>query len=287
MERKSLDRMHPSVSFFYIVYMLIITMCTLNPYLLIVSAFASAVIIVYMGGWKMLIKNVFLDIPVIIFTVGIQPIFMNSGSTVLYYVNNNAVCLENYIYGAVLALLLTTVFRWCVVMRYMFDSEKCMYIIGRLSPSLAMMFTMILRFIPLMRQRYRIIHEGQIGMGRYNTKKNISGVIEEIRHRIKEISILISWSLENSIETSNSMESRGYGLKGRTSYNRYILKKSDILEITIMTIMGVFILFCIFAGKFKIFYLPVIYIGNIGVLQIMALIIYVLLCIFPMTYSRK
>lgn len=208
-------------------------MITMNPYLLAISCITSIIVMGYLKGLSELRKNIVPDISVIIFTVGIQPVFSGSGKTVLYYVNDRAVYLEGYIYGLVIAMLLITVFNWCTVMRILMDSEKLMYLIGRLSPTLAMMITMILRFIPLMRQRYRVIHEGQVGMGRYNNpyskKKNVlyafMGFIEKIRHRIKEISILISWSLENSIETSDSMESRGYGLKGRTSYHRYILKK--------------------------------------------------------------
>lgn len=218
---------------FYIAAVLVITMITMNPYLLAISCITSIIVMGYLKGLSELRKNIVPDISVIIFTVGIQPVFSGSGKTVLYYVNDRAVYLEGYIYGLVIAMLLITVFNWCTVMRILMDSEKWMYLIGRLSPTLAMMITMILRFIPLMRQRYRVIHEGQVGMGRYNNpyskKKNVlyafMGFIEKIRHRIKEISILISWSLENSIETSDSMESRGYGLKGRTSYHRYILKK--------------------------------------------------------------
>lgn len=233
MERKYIDQIHPAVGFFYIAAVLVITMITMNPYLLAISCITSIIVMGYLKGLSELRKNIVPDISVIIFTVGIQPVFSGSGKTVLYYVNDRAVYLEGYIYGLVIAMLLITVFNWCTVMRILMDSEKWMYLIGRLSPTLAMMITMILRFIPLMRQRYRVIHEGQVGMGRYNNlyskKKNVlyafMGFIEKIRHRIKEISILISWSLENSIETSDSMESRGYGLKGRTSYHRYILKK--------------------------------------------------------------
>ena len=208
MERKYIDQIHPAVGFFYIAAVLVITMITMNPYLLAISCITSIIVMGYLKGFSELRKNIVPDISVIIFTVGIQPVFSGSGKTVLYYVNDRAVYLEGYIYGLVIALLLITVFNWCTVMRILMDSEKWMYLIGRLSPTLAMMITMILRFIPLMRQRYRVIHEGQVGMGRYNNpyskKKNVlyafMGFIEKIRYRIKEISILISWSLENSIE---------------------------------------------------------------------------------------
>lgn len=41
------------------------------------------------------------------------------------------------------------------------------------------------------------------------------------------LSILVTWALENAIETSDSMRSRGYGLKGRTAFSIYKFTKKD------------------------------------------------------------
>lgn len=295
MERKYIDQIHPAVGFFYIAAVLVITMITMNPYLLAISCITSIIVMGYLKGLSELRKNIVPDISVIIFTVGIQPVFSGSGKTVLYYVNDRAVYLEGYIYGLVIAMLLITVFNWCTVMRILMDSEKLMYLIGRLSPTLAMMITMILRFIPLMRQRYRVIHEGQVGMGRYNNlyskKKNVlyafMGFIEKIRHRIKEISILISWSLENSIETSDSMESRGYGLKGRTSYHRYILKKTDIIQMILIAGAFAYVLVPVLLRQFMAYYLPRVYIESVSVWHVIVMVVYIVLAVFPVVFYKK
>lgn len=295
MERKYIGQIHPAVGFFYIAAVLVITMITMNPYLLAISCITSIIVMGYLKGLSELRKNIVPDISVIIFTVGIQPVFSGSGKTVLYYVNDRAVYLEGYIYGLVIAMLLITVFNWCTVMRILMDSEKWMYLIGRLSPTLAMMITMILRFIPLMRQRYRVIHEGQVGMGRYNNlyskKKNVlyafMGFIEKIRHRIKEISILISWSLENSIETSDSMESRGYGLKGRTSYHRYILKKTDIIQMILIAGAFAYVLVPVLLRQFMAYYLPRVYIESVSVWHVIVMVVYIVLAVFPVVFYKK
>lgn len=295
MERKYIDQIHPAVGFFYIAAVLVITMITMNPYLLAISCITSIIVMGYLKGLSELRKNIVPDISVIIFTVGIQPVFSGSGKTVLYYVNDRAVYLEGYIYGLVIAMLLITVFNWCTVMRILMDSEKWMYLIGRLSPTLAMMITMILRFIPLMRQRYRVIHEGQVGMGRYNNlyskKKNVlyafMGFIEKIRHRIKEISILISWSLENSIETSDSMESRGYGLKGRTSYHRYILKKTDMIQMILIAGAFAYVLVPVLLRQFRAYYLPRVYIESVSVWHVIVMVVYIVLAVFPVVFYKK
>lgn len=58
----------------------------------------------------------------------------------------------------------------------------------------------------------------------------------KIGHFVNEFSTLITWSLESSMETSMSMESRGYGLKGRTSFNRFRFTLKDTFTIIIMLV---------------------------------------------------
>ena len=41
------------------------------------------------------------------------------------------------------------------------------------------------------------------------------------------VSILVTWALENAIETADSMKSRGYGLKGRTAFSIYRFNRRD------------------------------------------------------------
>ena len=68
-----------------------------------------------------------ITIPVVIFSVLIQPIFNHSGVTPLFYINDNMVCLENIIYGAVISLLLIAVIQWCSVAASYLSSEKMMF----------------------------------------------------------------------------------------------------------------------------------------------------------------
>ena len=48
-----------------------------------------------------------------------------------------------------------------------------------------------------------------------------------IKYGLQMVSILVTWALENAIETSDSMRSRGYGLHGRTAFSIYRLTRRD------------------------------------------------------------
>ena len=59
-----------------------------------------------------------------------------------------------------------------------------------------------------------------------------------MRNAVKILSIMITWSLENAIETADSMKSRGHGLKGRTSYSLYKFDKRDAIMLCAILFSG-------------------------------------------------
>ena len=69
---------------------------------------------------------------------------------------------------------------------------------------------------------------------------------DKFKSKIRILSILITWRLENSVELADSMRSRGYGLKGRSSFSIFKWTARDtiimsvilILSITVFTVLG-------------------------------------------------
>lgn len=76
--------MHPWTNFIYITLVLVITMFTMNPVILAVSYAGSFALGIYMQGGSFIKKNIMTTIPVVIFSVLIQPIFNHSGVTPLF-----------------------------------------------------------------------------------------------------------------------------------------------------------------------------------------------------------
>ena len=83
----------------------------------------------------------------------------------------------------------------------LFGAEKIMYLIGRFFPAVSLVITMTLRYLPLLERRMDQIRAGERGMGSGSSV-------------LRRLSVLLSWSLEDSIETSTAMETRGYGIAG-------------------------------------------------------------------------
>ena len=103
-------------------------------------------------------------------------------------------------------------------------SDKFIYLFGRLIPALSLVLSMALRFVPHFARQAGVIADGQKCVGRSTSNGNI---FARIKHGITIFSILVTWALENAIETADSMKCRGYGEKGRTAFAIFRFDRRD------------------------------------------------------------
>jgi energy-coupling factor transport system permease protein len=65
--------------------------------------------------------------------------------------------------------------------------------------------------------------------------------MDRVKHGLTILSIMITWALENAIETADSMRSRGYGLKGRTAFSIYRFDRRDGYMLGFIIVCGVYV----------------------------------------------
>lgn len=277
-EESEFGKFHPLVNFIYFAIVIILTMFSMNPIFLGLTCIASWIYSIVLKGIKGLKFNIALSAPIMLIMTFVNTFFTHNGATVLFYLNNNAVTLEALYYGIASSVMLISVIIWFSCYNVILTSDKLIYLFGRIAPVLALTISMCFRYIPLLRKRFKEINEGQKCMGR-----NIShgSFIFRIRQFFKEVSILISWSLEEAIETSDSMEARGYGLRGRTSFHLYHFSKRDIQSIILILLLGSIPLTLCFMGKTDIYYYPEIMFPKIDIMQILSIIMYLVILIIP------
>ena len=246
--------MHPVVTASYYTIVIGILMFSNSPLFLISAIALGMCYDMLLKGRKSLRNNLFIILFMSFLTVLINALFTHNGSTVLFYLGNNRVTLEAACYGFVMALMLSGVMIWFSSFNVVMTSEKLIYIFGRFAPVLGLTLSMIFRFVPLLRTRFELIREGQKALYAGDEK----GFIGKLRHFGKEVSILVSWSLESSIESADSMAARGYGLKGRTSYNLFKIRTADIMTLLLSMLLGGVTITSYAAGVNKLYYYPVI-----------------------------
>ncbi len=134
--------------------------------------------------------------------------------------------------------MLVSVLNWFSCYQVVMTSDKFIYLFGKAIPAMSLILSMVLRFVPKFKNQIVKISNAQKCIGRDVTNGNM---LMKAKHGMKILSIMTTWALENSVETADSMKSRGYGLRGRNNFSIYrffmerkldrIKKKYGILEV--------------------------------------------------------
>lgn len=251
-ESSEFSRFHPLVNLAYFVIVIGITMFSMSPAFLLANLMLSWIYSILLRGSAVIKQNLIVAAFTLIVMSVINLFFTHEGVTVLFYLNDNAITLEALIYGLCSAAMLISVITWFVSFNVIMSSEKLIYIFGKTAPVIGLTLSMIFRYVPLLKERYAEIHTGQMCMGRGKEK----GFLNRMWQFGKEVSILISWSLESSIESADSMEARGYGLKGRTSFHLYRLQMRDICFLSITFLLALTVIYGKYSGKDAVSFYP-------------------------------
>ena len=210
---------HPAVNMLFFVIVLLFGMVFYHPVLLgiaFIGAFANGLL--FCGRQTLRRFGTFL-LPTWALVALVNTLFNHYGVTTLFFLpGGNRVTLEAVCHGLAVGGMAVTVFLWFTCYNAVVTSDKFLHVFGRRLPTAALLVSMTLRFLPLYTRRLRTIRTAQKGIG---------GASQGIRGAVHSLSILTTWSLENAVETADSMKGRGYGLRCRTHYSRYIWTRYD------------------------------------------------------------
>lgn len=276
----SFNGRHPVVNYIFFGMVLICAMCITHPAFIIISFLSATIYYIKLQGIKPMGK-MFIGLCFIIFlTIIINGLFNHYGVTNLYrFRNGNYLTLEAIAYGAALGGVFATVILWFGCYNAIMTTDKFLYVFGYGFPTVALIISMALRFVPLYRKKLKNISDGRKAIGKGINQGN---VYSRLKNGLGELSILITWAMENAIDTSDSMNSRGYGSGKRTRYNIYNFDISDMLcLLTMLFLMGMVIM-GIFAGEANVQYNPSIKFQDISIYSVCIYIAYGLICNIPM-----
>lgn len=251
---KAFEGYHPAILFFYFLAMIFITMFTMNPILLGISFVSGIMFCGMLLGVKQLLSSLAYSIPMLLIIALTNPIFVHNGETILFFLNDQPVTMEAILYGLAIGVMIISVFYWFKCYNAVMTSDKFIYLFGRVIPKLSLLLSMVLNFVPKFKRHYREIDQSQKALGIYTSKS----YVDKIRSKIRVLSILVTWSLENSVETADSMRARGYGLKGRTSYAIFRWTTRDTVMAIVIFGLTALVGFLMFQGYSDFWFYPTI-----------------------------
>ena len=256
MEKKdAFGSCHPAVSFAYFALVIGCGMFFMHPVCLGVSLLGSVSYYIRLRrlrGGKAARFFLRLALPVMLLAAAVNTLFNHRGDTVLCLLpTGNKLTLESILYGAAAAVMLVSVLAWFGCYTEIMTSDKFMYLFGRVIPSLSLVLSMTLRFVPRFKERFEQVTEARICMG-----KTARSPLGKLQNAVTCFLTVAAWSLENSIVTADSMKSRGYGLRGRTSFSVFVFTERDACLLAWLGLAALFLASGAVAGNLGWQYYP-------------------------------
>lgn len=274
---------HPAVNFFYFFAVISFSCWFMHPVCLFISFFGGVLYFAVLKGKKAAAKRLFFILPVFLSAALINPAFNHGGITVVAYLpSGNPLTLESVIYGICAAFMLVSVICWFSCFNEVITSDKIMYLFGRIIPSLSLVISMTLRFVPQFSHKLSQTAQAQRVLSGDYAKKSI---VKRAKFGLLVLSATVTAALENSIETAESMKARGFGLKGRAFFSVFKFTKRDKKTLVFLFLSAVYILWGGFCGAFYFSFFPCFSAADISFGSISFFAVYFMFCVFPSAFE--
>lgn len=283
--RDSFSGYHPVVNLIYFVFVIGFSLVLSHPLAQGISLICAIAYAVSADGKKSVLFLLRYCLPMVLLTAFINPAFNHEGATtLLYFPNGNPLTLESILYGFSAGTMLVTILMWFSSFNKVMTTDKFIYLFGKVIPALSLVLSMSLRFVPKFKSQMQTVTEAQRSIGR---DVSSGSLLQRTKTAIHIFSIMITWSLENAIETSDSMKSRGYGLKGRTAFSIYRFDQRDKSALIWLSFCGLFLIAGTILNAFGFRFFPDIRYTVIDMTTVPFYFIYFALCITPVIVNYK
>lgn len=283
--RDTFSGLHPLVNFLYFGLVLLFGMCFMHPACLLISLTSAVAYNVYLNGRRAVRFQLMFVLPMLLLAAVLNPAFNHQGATILTYLpSGNPLTLESILYGLAAAVMLCAVVTWFGCYNAVMTSDKFVYLFGRIIPALSLVLSMTLRFVPKFTAQLHVVTEAQRCIGRSTSDGTL---LQRLKNAVTITSIMLTWALENAIETADSMKSRGYGLPGRTAFSIYRFDDRDRAALLWLGFCGFFICCGWLAGGISFRYYPTVVCAPATPLNICFFAVYLALCLTPLLLNIK
>ena len=234
------SRCHPLVNFLYFALVLLGAMVLRHPVCQVISLIGAIACFCCLGGEKPGGFRLWYALALFVLTAAVNPAFSHEGRTILRYLpSGNPLTLESILYGLGAGLTLCTALIWFSNYTRVMTSDKFVYLFGRIVPALSLVLSMTLRFVPRFSAQARRVSRAQAAVG---NDMHTGSPVHRVKCALMVFSILVTWSLENAVDTADSMRARGYGKGRRRVYDPFTFGVADGVELAVVLLLSITVL---------------------------------------------
>lgn len=216
--------LHPAVLLLYYAGGISFGMLLFHPVILLCGWAANLLFNWHLDGgreWRSWSVPMAAGLP---FLLVLNPLVSHRGRTVWFYLGDTPITLESVVYGCTMAAFLLGIFTLFVSYRLLMTEHKFLYLFARVSPKAALLAMMASGMIPRLRRRVRELMLVQKTRGVTVASGSLA---ERARSGARLVSSLLAWTLEDALQTADSMQARGYGSGPRSVYLAYRFRGRD------------------------------------------------------------
>lgn len=249
------ENYHPMINLLYFAAAVICAACFNHPAFVAISWLGAFIYSVKRNGKRAFVFNICLLVFAALYSAWYS-YYHHFGVTALR-VNfiGNVITLESVVYGIERGISIITIVMIMSCVFSVFSSDKVVYLFGRVSPKLSLFISIVLRSVPKIKKQAKKIGLARAGIGKSCGKGNL---IQRIHNSVSIFSILISWITEDFVESSASMKSRGYSLRGRSAYSIYRFDNRDRIVVVLLFFCYTTSIMAVILNQTSIYYSPAI-----------------------------
>lgn len=244
---------HPIVSFGYFVAVIAGTLLFINPFFACASLCCAIICSALINGKKTILATLSFGVPMFIMVALANPLFNHHGATFLFYIEDNPVTLESFIYGLVSGVMMFAAVVWFTCYNTVVSSDKFLYIFGKILPSIALIVSMTLSLIPKLLSQVKVIADSQRTLG---MDWKSGSAKQRVVSGARILSILVSWALEDAVTTADSMRARGYGQHRRSNFSIFRFGRRDGIILSVIAVLFAAEIYTYASGRGSMIFYP-------------------------------
>ena len=219
---RNLHTVHPMAAAAYFAAAAGVAMFQMDPVIGAMSLVGAVALCLLVGGLGSLRQQGWMLALFLVLAL-LNPLTHHDGVTVLLVVNDRPITLEACLYGLTAAGLLVGMVYWFRAFHQVMTSDRLLVLLSGLSPGLALVVSMALRYVPLYARQMKKVQQTQRALGLYRE----DNWMDQCRGGLRVFSVMSTWALENGVITADSMAARGYGLRRRSHFRKVRFRWQD------------------------------------------------------------
>ena len=239
---RAFDAVHAAVPATLLAGVVVLTMLAVQPALTTLSLAGALAFSLVARGARRTARGLVWQLPLLALVCLLNPFFSASGSTLLFKLGPRSVYLESLAYGATMGALMVAVVLWFEGAAAVLARDRLLALAPRRARALPLVTGMVAQLVP---QLLRRSHDVRASLAACTA----AGPRPAARDALtRTSSLLLSWSLEESLERADSMRARGWESgRPRTAYRPERLRRRDVAALAGIAVLLALAVACAWA----------------------------------------